>query len=320
MNAIETQGLTKSFGSLRALDGLTLSLSAGGIYGLIGPSGAGKTTTLRLLSTLLLPTSGNAWVGGRSILRDPTGVRREIGYLPDFYGVYESLRVWEFLDFYAACYRLPRGQRKQTCDDLLTLIDLEAQREQYVDTLSRGQQQRLHLARALLHDPAVLILDEPAAGLEPKARLELRELLRELASLGKTVLIASHALRELDDLCSAVAILEAGQLRAYGPVEEIARRFQRGHTVTVRLLEGLDEARTQITRTPHVYALEVLDEEPPGLRFGFGGDETALRELLQALVADGLAIYSFADQPNDLEHLLFRLTDQGADGDESAAA
>ena len=224
--AIQTESLTKRYGRNVAVGGLDLTIEAGEIFGLVGPNGAGKTTTLKMLATLLPPSAGDAEIGGVSVRRQPDAVRRVIGYMPDNFGVYDDMRVWEYLDFFGRCYGLSASRRRQMIGDLLELVDLVGKRDAYVQDLSRGMQQRLCLAHALVHDPQVLLLDEPASGLDPRARVELRELLRELRSLGKTIVISSHILPELEELCTSLAIIDHGRVMASGRVDDIAERFR----------------------------------------------------------------------------------------------
>ena len=223
---IEIQGLTKKYGDLTALHDLSLNIEEGEVFGFIGPNGAGKTTTMRILTTLLKPTGGKAWVAGESVIDNPRAVRRNIGYMPDFFGVYDDMKVWEYLDFFAACYDIPPATRLGMIDDLLALVDLGHKKDAFVDSLSRGMKQRLCLARTLAHDPQVLILDEPASGLDPRARIEMRELLRELKLMGKTIFFSSHILSEVADICTSIAILEAGGLVAYGDMAEMKRQLR----------------------------------------------------------------------------------------------
>src|SRR5215212_7362512 len=205
---VEARGLLKRYDGTVAVAGVDLSIGEGEIFGLVGPNGAGKTTMLRMLATLLAPTAGDAEIAGESIRRNPQAVRRVLGYMPDAFGVYDDMKVWEYLDFFGRCYGLGPAERRRMIGDLLELVDLAHKRDAYVLSLSRGMQQRLCLAHALVHDPKVLLLDEPASGLDPRARVELRELLRELRSLGKTILISSHILPELEELCTSVAIVD----------------------------------------------------------------------------------------------------------------
>ncbi|HSJ52903.1 MAG TPA: ABC transporter ATP-binding protein, partial [Anaerolineae bacterium] len=236
MMAIETRGLTRRYGKLVAVNDLNLQVPAGALFGLIGPNGAGKTTTLRMLAGLLEPTEGEILIHGQVANHDWRLLRRQIGYMPDFFGVYEDMLVWEYLDFFGRCYSLPTARREQVIDELLELVDLADKRDAYVQTLSRGMRQRLCLAHALVHDPQVLLLDEPASGLDPRARVEMRELLRELGAMGKTVVVSSHILTELAELCDSVGIVEKGRLVASGPVNQITQQVQQGHTLRLQVL------------------------------------------------------------------------------------
>ena len=218
---IQSTGLSKRYGKFTAVDDLSLEVPAGSIYGFVGPNGAGKTTTMRMLTTLSRPSEGEAWVAGQSIHHNRREVRRAIGYMPDEFGVYDDLRVWEYLDFFAACYDIPESERRPLVSDLLELVDLAHRREDMVDQLSRGMKQRLSLARTLAHDPKVLILDEPASGLDPRARVEVRELLVTLASMGKTVFFSTHILADVSEICSHIGIIEAGKMIIQGSMSEI---------------------------------------------------------------------------------------------------
>src|SRR5215216_5200485 len=245
---IETRDLTKKYGDLYALDRLTLRLEPGDVYGFIGPNGAGKTTTMRILATLLNPSWGEASVCGYSIYTGSKEIRRSIGYMPDFFGVYDDMKVVEYLEFFAAAYRIKGPERKKKCEQVLELVDLGYKRDALVTSLSRGMTQRLGLARVLLHDPQVLLLDEPASGLDPRARIEIRSLLKELRNMGKTIMVSSHILPELADVCNKVGIIERGELVFNDTVDELLKRV-RPHTVlniavggdrgnAARLLEG----------------------------------------------------------------------------------
>ena len=248
---VETRGLVKRYDRTLAVAGIDLAIEPGEIFGLVGPNGAGKTTTLRMLATLLRPSAGHAEIDGWSVTRNPDEVRRVLGFMPDVFGVYDDMKVWEYLDFFARCYGLPAAGRRRMIADLLELVDLADRRDDYVQTLSRGMEQRLCLAHALVHDPKVLLLDEPASGLDPRARVELRELLRELRALGKTILISSHILPELEELCTSVAIVDKGQVLAQGRVADIERRLRFGAVLRVRLLlegEALEAARERLRR------------------------------------------------------------------------
>jgi ABC-2 type transport system ATP-binding protein len=255
--ALEARGLHKRFGATVAVADFSLSVPPGAIYGLIGPNGAGKTTSMRMLATLLEPDGGEAWIAGASIRRDQAGVRRQIGYMPDFFGVYPELKVGEYLDFYAACHGVPSDRRRDVALDLLQLVDLTHKYDSYVEGLSRGMQQRLGLARALVHDPAVLLLDEPASGLDPRARLELREVVRELGRMGKAIVISSHILAELADLCSHIAIVDDGRVLTAGTVEEVTHRLHGGRSVRVQVLGEGERLRDLLLARPDVHAVEL---------------------------------------------------------------
>ena len=306
---VRTEGLVKRYDNTLAVAGIDLSVEQGEIFGLVGPNGAGKTTTLRILATLLLPSAGTAEIAGMSVTRNPDDVRRVLGFMPDSFGVYDDMKVWEYLDFFARCYGMGAADRRRMIGDLLELVDLGSKRDDYVQTLSRGMQQRLCLAHALVHDPQVLLLDEPASGLDPRARVELRELLRELRTLGKTILISSHILPELEELCTSVAIVDRGQVLAQGRVSDIERRLRFGAVLRVRMLlegEALEAARDRFGQDPDVASAVLLEDGT--IELGFRGDDAASARLLSESVAAGLPIVSFARAASDLEELFLQVT------------
>jgi ABC-2 type transport system ATP-binding protein len=309
---IEIQGLTKQYGKLTALNDLNLNVDEGAVVGFIGPNGAGKTTTMRILTTLLKPTSGQAWVAGHSVTKDPHSVRRVIGYMPDFFGVYEDMKVWEYLDFFAACYDIPEHIRVGMIDDLLSLVDLNHKKEDFVESLSRGMKQRLCLARTLAHDPQVLILDEPASGLDPRARIEMRELLRELKNMGKTIFFSSHILSEVADICTSIAILEAGNLIAYGDMEEMKKQLRPTRLIQMRVLGGelepLQEALFPIEKVGETITAAQADLPLDALRFDFSGNDEELSQLLAGLINQGFPIVSFNEVTGDLEDVFLQVT------------
>ena len=307
---IETRGLVKRYGKLTAVNDLWVQVPRGAIYGFVGPNGAGKTTTMRILATLIPPTAGDAFIDGYSVTKHPREVRRRIGYMPDFFGVYDDMKVWEYLDFFAACYEIPARDRPALIDDLLALVDLTHRRDDMVEKLSRGMKQRLSLARTLAHDPQVLILDEPASGLDPRARIEVRELLVEMAQMGKTIFFSSHILADVAEICTHLGIIEAGSLVAQGTVEEIRRQLLPVREITITLLDRVEEAKEVLARIAGVGQVRELTAEAgrKRLRVDFSGDDLALSELLQALAQRGLPVVSFSEEMRDLESVFMRAT------------
>jgi ABC-2 type transport system ATP-binding protein len=306
---VRATGLVKRYDRTLAVAGLDLDIAAGEIFGLVGPNGAGKTTTLRILATLLVPDSGDAEIAGASVRRNPNDVRRVLGFMPDSFGVYDDMKVWEYLDFFARCYGISAERRRRMIGDLLELVDLGPKRDTYVQGLSRGMQQRLCLAHALVHDPAVLLLDEPASGLDPRARVELRELLRELRSLGKTILVSSHILPELEELCTSVAIIDRGQVLAHGRVADIERRLRVGAVFRIRVLgehEAHEAARTWFAAQADVVTADLLDDGQ--VEIGFHGDDEGSARLLATAVGAGLRVATFSRAASDLEELFLQVT------------
>ena len=249
---IATKGLTKYYGNLAALVDLNLEISAGEIFGFIGPNGAGKTTTMRILSTLLEPTRGRAFIDGLDVTKKGKQVRSRVGYMPDFMGVYDDLKVFEYLEFFAAAFNIPRHKRKSIVDGVLELTDLQSKQASTVDSLSRGMQQRLSLARVLIHDPKALILDEPASGLDPRARIEIRQLLQELQRMGKTIMISSHILSELEEMCDHIGIIEHGQLVFNGTMEQIRQQLGVSSKVRVQVAGEPGAAMALLKALPEV--------------------------------------------------------------------
>jgi ABC-2 type transport system ATP-binding protein len=301
-----TESLGRMFGTTAAVRDLNLRVEKGSITGIVGPNGAGKTTTFLMLSTLLMPTSGTAVVCGHDPVLESRDVRAAIGYMPDFFGIYDDLRVREYLDFFAASYGLAAAKRAQLVDDLLDLVDLAGKREAFVNSLSRGMKQRLGLARALVHDPTLLILDEPASGLDPRARVELRVLLHELQKMGKTILISSHILSELEEICSHVAIMEAGSLIAHGSPDEILSGLSVTRRFRVRAAGGGSERlRAEVERRAAVVEEPredgVLEIEVPG------SDQDAVA-LLRQLIEDGVPVIEFSEVETGLEEIFMRVT------------
>ena len=283
--AVRTVGLTKRYGNLTAVDDLDLEVPAGSVFGLIGPNGAGKSTTFAILASILSPTWGTVEVAGFDPSVDPRAVRRHLGYMPDVLGVYDNLRVDEYIEFFAAAHQLPRSSWPGLVDGLLELVGLEVKRDAMVESLSRGMKQRLALARALVHDPEVLVLDEPASGLDPRARVELRNLLTELRAMGKTVVVSSHILTEMEEMCTHVAIMEAGRLLASGEPGAIGDRLKGGRQVVVRLAGG-----------------EVQ-------RFTVAGEHEQQALLRRLVVEEGLPVVEFRQEGTGLEELFLEVTE-----------
>ena len=254
---IQTEDLTKAYGNLHAISNLTLKLDEGDLFGYIGPNGSGKTTTMRILATLLQPTWGEAYVCGHSIYTHPKEIRRLIGYMPDFFGVYDDMKVLEYLEFFAAAYRIKGPKRRQVCNEMLELVGLGYKREAFVTSLSRGMTQRLGLARVLLHDPQVLLLDEPASGLDPRARIEIRQLLKQLGGMGKTIMVSSHILPELADICNKVGILERGKLLVCANVSTVMKQVRRRTLLNVGVVGDPDPAARLLQQHKLVESVEI---------------------------------------------------------------
>jgi ABC-2 type transport system ATP-binding protein len=284
---------------------LNLKIEAGELYGFIGPNGAGKSTTIRFLATLLNATQGEGIVNGHSVTRDPLAVRRSVGYMPDNFGVYDGMKVWEFLDFFAVAYQIPRSRRRQVIGDVLELLDLTHKRDDFVNGLSRGMKQRLCLAKTLVHDPPVLILDEPSSGLDPRARLEVKALLRELRRMGKTILISSHILTELADCCTSIGIIERGQLLMHGPIDEVYRRIRRNRVLEIRFLARMDAGLSIIRSRPETQDVQIDGQRA---RIEIAADDACLAELLDQLVAAGVRMNSFAERDPTLEDVFMLVT------------
>jgi len=304
---IEVNNLVKHFKRVKAVDGISFRVEEGDIYGFIGPNGAGKTTTIKMLATLLLPTAGTAKVGGYDVVAQSDKVRQILGYMPDYFGVYNDLKVWEYLDFFAAAYKIPRTRRVGIIDDVLNLTDLVVKKDSFVAELSKGMKQRLCLARTLIHNPKVLILDEPASGLDPRARIEMRELLKELKNMGKTVFISSHILTELSDFCNKVGIIETGNMIVSGDVDEILRAVSKGQLITVRVPVGETEAALKVIET-HEQVLACHEKDEDEIEVHFNGAAEDLSGFMQHLLSGGVKVLSFKESVNSLEDIFMKVT------------
>ncbi len=303
---LEVRGLRKEYGNLVAVDGISFELEAGDVFGFIGSNGAGKTTTIRMLATLLEPTAGTATLNGADIIRDPMVVRRNMGYMPDFFGLYDDIKVWEYLDFFATIYDVPAKQRPQVIDNVLELTDLTVKRDSFVHTLSRGMQQRLCLAKCLVHDPDLLLLDEPASGLDPRARAELKELLAELGRMGKIVIVSSHILPELSGFCNTVGIIEKGELKAFGPVSDVVGAVQSHKIIKVRAIDGVEKIQSFLSEKPHI--AQMVSSGNSTLQIDFEGTDQDQHELLKTLLDSGFDIIEFAEEQADLEDVFLKVT------------
>jgi ABC-2 type transport system ATP-binding protein len=313
---VETRGLVKRYDTQTAVAGVDLVIGPGEIFGLVGPNGAGKTTMMRILATLLAPTAGEALVTGIGVTDDPIEVRRRIGYMPDFYGVYDDLRVWEYLDFFARCYGVPANRRATMIGELLEIVGLTEKRDEYVESMSRGMRQRLCLAHTLVHDPILLILDEPASGLDPRARVEMREILRELRGMGKTILVSSHILPELGEMCTGVAIIDHGQVLRSGPIHEIERSLRATAILRIDVLgdeRALSAAMAWLgtdSRVGDVLPVVTSPDAPARLELTFDGTTDDQAMLLHSMIQAGHRVVGFGQATSDLEEIFLAVTGQ----------
>ena len=302
---IELIDFGKDYGDFTAVERLNLKIEAGELFGFIGPNGAGKSTSIRFLSTLLKASRGEGIVNGHSVTREPMKVRHSIGYMPDNFGVYDGMKVWEFLDFFAVAYRIGKTQRKRIIKDVLELLDLAHKRDDFVNGLSRGMKQRLCLAKTLVHDPPVLILDEPTSGLDPRARIEVKALLKELRRMGKTILISSHILSELADCCTSIGIIERGQLLMHGPISEVYRRIRGNRIVVVKFSHNMDAGLSILRSSPHARDVQIEDHQAT---VELETDDVGVQDLLLQLIRQGVGIRSYAEKEPSLEDVFMMVT------------
>ena len=312
---IKIQHISKRYRNVHALQDFSLEIPHGTIYGLIGPNGAGKTTLMRILAALIAPSSGQVWFENTEVTRTPTLIQRKVGYMPDFFGVYPDLTSAEYLAFYAGIHGIPRSKHAAIVNDLLELVELSSKRDALVEGLSRGMKQRLCLARALVHDPEVLILDEPASGLDPRARVELRELVRTLQGLGKTIIISSHILFELAEMCTNIAILQAGQLVIAGDVDTVTHQFGGGRQIEIHLLdtEQINQTLEIIKASPDIIDVLPDDDDPQVIKADFSGDDQTMHSILVKLIKEGISVVSFAPRTGGgrLEDVFMHITEKG---------
>jgi ABC-2 type transport system ATP-binding protein len=302
---IETRKLTKRYGDLIAVNHLDLKLDEGDVFGFIGPNGSGKTTTMRMLATLLNPDYGEAYVCGKSIYTHPQEIRRLVGYMPDFFGVYDDMKVIEYLEFFAAAYRIDGPARRKVCEEKLELVDMTYKRDAMVNQLSRGQTQRIGLARVLLHEPQVLLLDEPASGLDPRVRIEIRNLLKRLGELNKTVVVSSHILPELADVCNKVGMIEKGVLFIDGRVDEVMRQVRHAIVLNIRVAGAPDKAAALLEQHPLVAHVEI-DDGTIVCTLKQGIDDYS--DLPTQIIAAGFKLTLFREEELNLETAFMELT------------
>lgn len=303
--AVHTSGLTRMYGNIAALYDLSLTVNKGDLFGFIGSNGAGKTTTLRILATFLAPSAGQASVLGHDVVRDADAVRHVIGYMPDFFGVYKDMEVTEYLDFFGACYKIPTAKREKAVDDVLELVGLTEKKGALIGALSRGMQQRLGLARVLIHDPQLLLLDEPASGLDPRARIEMMAILQELQRLGKTIIISSHILSELQTLCNRVAIIEKGKLIYSGPVQGVRDQMAQNRVVWVRVSSDQAQAVDLLRTRPEIKEVEAIDSE---MKITLVSLETDHSVIADVLVRGGCKLVELREDEMGLEEVFMRVT------------
>ncbi|MBS1720282.1 MAG: ABC transporter ATP-binding protein [Armatimonadetes bacterium] len=298
--------LKKDYNGFQAVQGISFELEPGDVFAFIGSNGAGKTTTIRMIATLLEPSSGTASLFGVDVTKDPMAIRRMLGYMPDFFGLYDDVKVWEYLDFFATIYEVPPRERRKVIDNVLELTDLSSKRDAFVQSLSRGMQQRLCLARCLVHDPKLLLLDEPASGLDPRARSELKELILELGRMGKIVIVSSHILPELEGFCNKVGIVERGQLLSFGPTSDLTRSSGTTKHLVISTLGSPEGTLAWLTSQPNL--TEARLNKDGNIECSLEGDDAAQAQLLKSLVEANLPIRTFADRRIDLEDVFFQVT------------
>lgn len=298
------KNLVKNYGKFRAVDNLSLEIGKGQIYGFVGANGAGKTTTIKVVAGLLKPTSGEVIVGGMDIRKNPVIYKRKIGYMPDFFGVYDDLKVTEYMNFYSGIYGIKVDERDKICDELLELVNLKDKKNSYVDDLSRGMKQRLCLARSLIHNPELLILDEPASGLDPKARVEMKEVLKELGNMGKTILISSHILPELAEMCTAIGIIDKGKKVVSGTVEEIMSQVYMNKIIRIKVLDKKEELEKFLKEQPVISSIKVHSEY---IDAEFEGTKEVMANMLKSAVNQDIPIISFCEVSRNLESVFMNL-------------
>lgn len=305
---VTIRNLTKTYGRYRALNNLNLHIDKGDIFGFVGPNGAGKTTTMRIICGLLQADWGEVYIDGIDALNNNELIKRKVGYVPDFFGVYDNFKVMEYMEFYGSMYGLEGEAVRKTSLGLLDLVNLSDKQDAYVDGLSRGMKQRLCVARALIHNPQLLILDEPASGLDPRARFEMKEVMKNLGSMGKTIIISSHILPELGEMCNCIGVMEKGNLVASGKVEEITKHSRHSNPLTIQILENKELAIQILKQTPLVEKISIRDD---AIIIAFSGDDNEMAQLLSSLVMNGVKVCNFNREKGNLETLFLEITGGG---------
>lgn len=303
---LEITNLTKTYGNYHALDGLTMTIPEGSLFGLVGPNGAGKTTAIKIMSGLLLPDAGEVKLDGIDVTKEPEKTRELIGYVPDSFGIYDNLMVWEYMEFFASAYGLEGLTARKRCENLLAQVGLEDKLEFHVDALSRGMQQRLCLARALIHDPKFIIMDEPTSGLDPRTRFEFKELIRDLHDAGKTLLVSSHILSELSQMCTDIGILENGRMILSGGMEDIMARIESSNPIRITVMNGIRDAMAIMKRNPNVKTISLNGHQ---FLLNFDGTREDEAALLEQLISSDIPVREFVREPGSLESYFMQITD-----------
>ena len=302
---LEVNNLVKAYGKFTAVNDLSFKIEKGSIFGFVGPNGAGKTTTMKIMAGLMRATKGSITIDGDDITKNPSLLKDKIGYMPDFFGVYDNLKVREYMDFYAGAYYIPISERVELIDNLLEIVNLTEKKEFYVDSLSRGMKQRLCLARSLIHDPEILILDEPASGLDPRARVEMKDVLKQLGSMGKTIIISSHILPELAEMCTEIGIIDHGVMQAQGTVLQIMRMLSKKRIISITPLSGMEILLNLLKESPNV---SNIIESEDNVEISFDGEDNEVADLLTKIVKADVPVVAFKEKDGDLEEIFMQIT------------
>lgn len=304
---LEIKNLVKQYNKFLAVNNLNLTIEDKSLFGFIGPNGAGKTTTMKIIVGLLKATSGSVIINDIDVLANPNKLKENVGYVPDFFGVYDNLKVDEYMDFYAGTYYIPYKDRKQIIDNLLDIVNLVDKKNEYVDLLSRGMKQRLCLARSLIHNPEILVLDEPASGLDPRARIDIKEVLKQLREMGKTIMISSHILPELSEMCTSIGIIDRGQMVISGTVEEITKKLTYRKSIIIKILDKIENLATLLLENPQV---SNISQRVDTIEFDFDGNDKDTSKLLSQIVKQDIPVISFKEKEGNLEEIFMQVTNR----------